>query len=306
MSRSLLLLFFAIVPFIVPAQIPKVVAGKIVHLEQFPSKFVTPRTIDIWLPPDYSDSKKYAVLYMNDGQMLYDTTITWNKQEWGVDETLSMLIKNNQVKETIVVGIHNTNDRWLEYFPAKPYDKLTQAWKDSTVEGLQLRSKKVMSDEYLKFVVKELKPYIDSAYSTLTDMDNTYIMGSSMGGLISMYAVCEYPNVFGGAACLSTHWPGGYDPKDKTATKAFSDYMKAKLPSPLNHRFYFDYGTETLDKNYEPHQKIIDATMKYKGYDKSNWLTLRFFGADHTEDSWRKRLAGPVFFLLRKPIVVNK
>jgi enterochelin esterase-like enzyme len=302
MSRSLLLSVFLILPFLPQAQTPFVTAGRIVHIDQFPSEFIAARNIDIWLPPGYNEKKKYAVLYMHDGQMLFDTTYTWNKQEWSIDETLSMLIRNNQVKETIVVGIYNTDDRWLEYFPEKPFDKLPAVWQDSVIIGMQLHKKRAISDSYLKFIVKELKPFVDSAYSTYTDLNNTFMMGSSMGALISMYAVCEYPNVFGGAACLSTHWPAGYNPDDQLATKAIRDYMKVKLPSPLNHRFYFDYGTEGLDKHYEPHQKIIDAAMKYKGYNKGNWLTLQFFGADHMEDSWKRRVAGPLFFLLKKPV----
>ena len=74
--------------------------------------------------------------------------------------------------------------------------------------GAPVFSGKIQSDNYLKFLVKELKPFIDSSFSTLKDQQNTFIAGSSMGGLISMYAICEYPLVFGGAACLSTHWPG--------------------------------------------------------------------------------------------------
>ncbi|HJP64358.1 MAG TPA: hypothetical protein VJ844_13015, partial [Mucilaginibacter sp.] len=73
------------------AQLPKVACGTIKRLENFPSKFVDPRNVDIWLPEGYSTNKKYAVLYMHDGQALFDSTLMWNKQEWGVDETLCKL-----------------------------------------------------------------------------------------------------------------------------------------------------------------------------------------------------------------------
>jgi hypothetical protein len=76
--------------------------------------------------------------------------------------------------------------------------------------------------------------------------------------------------------------------------------MQSHLPSPVNHRFYFDYGTGTLDSAYESYQQMIDFTMTAKGYDKSNWITLRFSGADHSEKAWRSRLAGPLYFLLRR------
>jgi hypothetical protein len=296
-----ILLFICLLPLnFCVAQLPQVASGKIVRHPYFKSRFVAPRHVDVWLPSDYSSKKKYAVLYMHDGQMLFDTAATWNKQEWGVDETMGMLLKNNQVPPVIVVGIWNTEDRWLEYFPEKPFNKLPQAWRDSMSEGLQVKKKTAMSDEYLQFMVKELKPFIDSAYSTHKDRSNTYTIGSSMGGLISMYAVCEYPEVFGGAACLSTHWPGGYDMDDMLAGKVFNSYMKMKLPSPAHHRFYFDYGSEGGDKTYDRFQKMIDSTMQQKGYAQNNWLTIRYGGEEHNEKSWAKRLAAPFFFLLKK------
>ena len=81
----------------------------------------------------------------------------------------------------------------------------------------------VQSDAYLKFLVTELKPFIDSTFSVATDRSNTFIAGSSMGGLISMYAVCEYPAVFGGAACLSTHWPGIFTAENNPIPEAFEN-----------------------------------------------------------------------------------
>lgn len=291
------------------AQLPDVVCGKVERLEDFPSKYIKPRNVDVWLPPGYTKGKKYAVLYMQDGQMLFDGTRTWNSQEWGVDETMQMLLQNHQIKETIVVGIWNAPDFWLEYFPAKPFATIPAAWQDSIFNGMMLKKTNMLSDQYLKFMVYELKPYIDSAYSTRKDKANTYLAGSDMGALLSLYGVCEYPKVFGGAACLSTHWPGGLinTGKDNQITaSAFNKYLKTKLPSPADHRFYFDHGTIGEDKAYGPYQKMIDKTMKEKLYSSKNWMTLTFSSADHTEDAWRKRFAGPLFFLLRQDILVDK
>ena len=80
--------------------------GKLIRVDSFPSKNITPRPVDVWLPENYSSEKKYAVLYMHDGQMLFDETTTWNKQEWKVDEWASKLIKENRTKDFIVVAIH--------------------------------------------------------------------------------------------------------------------------------------------------------------------------------------------------------
>lgn len=157
-----------------------------------------------------------------------------------------------------------------------------------------------ISDKYLKFLVTELKPLIDSTFSTFTDQSNTYISGSSMGGLISMYAICEYPDVFGGAACLSTHWPGTIPAENNPVPAAFLKYLKDHLPLPVNHRIYFDYGSETLDAFYKPFQLKADEIMKAKGYASKNWITREFPGENHSEKAWNKRFSIPVVFLLGK------
>ena len=81
------------------------IEGNIKRIEKFPSKFVTPRNVDVWFPKEYDNTKEYSVLYMHDGQMLFDADKTWNSQEWGVDEHMSALLKTSKIKETIVVGI---------------------------------------------------------------------------------------------------------------------------------------------------------------------------------------------------------
>jgi enterochelin esterase-like enzyme len=121
-----------------------------------------------------------------------------------------------------------------------------------------------------------------------------------MGGLISLYAISEYPDIFGGAACLSTHWPGLRDMKDNPIPAAFFAYMRAHLPAPKKHKIYFDYGDQTLDALYPPLQKQADEVMKSKGFTAKNWLTRFFPGADHSEKSWAARLDAPLLFLLKR------
>ena len=288
------------------AQLPKVACGTIKRLESFPSKFVDPRNVDIWLPEGYSANKKYAVLYMHDGQALYDSTLMWNKQEWGVDETLCKLQTEQKIKDCIVVAIWNTGvKRFPEYFPQKAFYSMSQEDQQKILaigrdKGTPLLGNGPLADNYLKFLVKELKPYVDTHFSTLRDQKNTLIAGSSMGGLISMYAICEYPGVFGGAACLSTHWPGIFTTEANPIPAAFIRYLKTHLPSPKNHRIYFDYGSATLDAMYKPYQLQADSAMNVAGYAENNWLTQEFPGADHSEISWRKRFDIPVLFLLGK------
>lgn len=299
-------IFFLLLTSIAFGQVPKVSTGTIQRLENFQSNYVDSRNIDVWLPDGYSKTQKYAVLYMHDGNMLYDAITTWNKQSWEVDEVAGKLIQEGKTKPFIVVGIwNNSQKRHPEYFPQKPYESLSPTQKDTITAQLQKagRTKEVfqpISDLYLKFLVTELKPYIDKHFSTLKNRENTVIAGSSMGGLISMYAICEYPEVFGGAACISTHWPGTFSTQNNPIPDAFINYMNDHLPNPKTHTIYFDFGNKTLDALYPDLQKKVDALMQKKSFTNANWSTQFFEGKDHSEKSWAERLHIPLQFLLKK------
>ena len=282
----------------------KASAGKIDKYENFESKFVVPRDVEVWLPENYNPAMKYNVLYMHDGQMLYDPSNTWTKSSWDVDDVLTKLLREGKIADVIVVGISNTGkSRHAEYFPQKPFESLTTEQQDFVSKSLQSTGRttdlfKPVSDNYLKFIVTELKPFIDKKYAVYKDRKHTFIAGSSMGGLISMYAICEYPSVFGGAACLSTHWPGIFSMEGNPVPEAFIKYLKAHLPDPENHKIYFDYGDQTLDAMYPPLQKKVDEVLKEKGFTDKNWETRYFPGKDHSETSWHERLEIPMLFLL--------
>lgn len=273
------------------------------RVENFHSRYVPERNIDIWLPEGYSREKKYKVFYMHDGQMLFDSNQTWNKQAWDIDEVATSFFSENTWHPFIVVGIWNTGAlRHQEYFPQKPFVDLTLIEKDTVLAQLQQvgRTKDVFqpnSDNYLKFIVKELKPYIDNNFSVFKERAHTFISGSSMGGLISLYALCEYPQIFGGAACLSTHWIGSFKLEDNPIPAAFLRYLNNKLPNPRNHKIYFDCGDQTLDALYPEIQKKVDLLLAKKGFDKRNWLTGYFPGENHSEEAWHKRLPIPLGFL---------
>jgi predicted alpha/beta superfamily hydrolase len=268
----------------------------------FKSKYVDPRNVDIWLPPSYetSPNKKYPVLYMHDGQVLFESGHGLSGEEWEVDEMMTKLIKENKIKEAIVVGIWNTPKRFREYQPNKPFENLASENK-SIRESLDAEyNGGPLADDYLKFIVEELKPFVDANFRTLKNKKHTYMMGSSMGGLISIYAETQYPEVFGAVACLSTHFPVSLKQNNPKIPALIINYLKFNLPEVKNNRIYFDYGTETLDSWYEPYQKQMNEAMKSKGYIKGkNWETRKFEGAEHTEIAWRKRLDIPLLFLLK-------
>jgi predicted alpha/beta superfamily hydrolase len=284
--------------------LPKVVAGTIQRIDSFRSKYITVRNIDIWLPEGYDNKKKYPVLYMHDGQMLFDSAITWNKTSWDMDDVVANLQKQNKITAVIIVGIWNGGaTRHADYFPQKPFESLSIQQKKKVYDAARSNgysvfgNYEIQSDNYLKFIVKELKPFIDSAFPTLKEAKNTFIGGSSMGGLISMYAICEYPAVFGAAICMSTHWPGIFSMQDNPIPAAFNSYMEKHLPSPKSHKIYFDFGNKTLDSLYEPLQTQIDQTMRKKGYNKAQWRTLKFENDEHSEIAWSRRVHIPLTFI---------
>jgi enterochelin esterase-like enzyme len=284
--------------------IPTVASGKIERLALFQSRHVPARNVDIWLPDAYPKDQPYSVLYMHDGQMLFDATQTWNHQEWRVDEVAGELIARGKVQPFIVVGIWNAGDRrHSEYFPQKPFALLAAAKQQELLalkrDGNPLFVDKLASDAYLKFVIDELKPYVDSHFAVDGKREHTAILGSSMGGLISLYALTEYPKVFGAMAAMSTHWPGAFSANDTSFPDAMLAYLEKELPQPGRHRLYFDHGTATLDAWYPPSQKRVDALLAELGI-QGYWLSSKeFAGADHSEKSWAARLDQPLEFLFQ-------
>ncbi len=266
------------------------VNGTLQRHESFASKLVTPRQVDVWLPPSYfrSPGIEYPVIYMQDGQNLFTPATSFIGVDWGVEEALLGLVAAERVPEAIIVGIWNTAQRVAEYMPQKPFEQfLPASAKDDWIQTHGVPA----SDSYLSFVVEELKPFIDSSYRTLPTGQHTFVMGSSMGGLVSLYAICEYPEVFQGAGCLSTHWPAG--------DGVMLGYLEQYLPDPQSHKIYFDHGTETLDADYEPYQIRADALMERSGYVRNkSWLTRKFDGEEHSERAWRRRVDIPLAFLL--------
>jgi enterochelin esterase-like enzyme len=280
------------------AQLPVVSTGSLRRLDSFQSKYVQARTVDVWLPEGYPAAGRYAVLYMHDGQMLFDSSITWNRQEWRVDETAGKLQAAGRTMPFIVVAIANGGkQRLAEFFPQKAIAFLPISTRDSLLAEMKGPA---LGDNYLRFLVTELKPYIDSVFVTHRDVSHTFLAGSSMGGLISLYGLCEYPQVFGGAACLSTHWPGSLQQLSGLIPTAIGHYVATHLPKAGSRLLYMDRGDKTLDSFYIPLQRNMDRLLKARHYQAPFFTSRSFPGADHSERSWAGRLEVPMVFLLRR------
>jgi enterochelin esterase-like enzyme len=302
------LMCLMISPKVEGQQIPQPGKGKIHFFEKFKSNFVPERDIAVWVPNDYSTKKKYDVLYMHDGQMLFDSNITWNHQEWGVDETAQDLIDQKKNKPFIVVAIWNGQKRrHQEFTPQEAIEKAADLNLDSLIllskrtSGESVYQGGLQADSYLKFVFFELKPFIDKTFKTHKGREHTYMAGSSMGGLISMYAMCKYPEKLKGIACLSTHWPLVFDTTDKRIFTALQIYFSGKLKDIRKcSRIYMSRGDKTLDSWYPYFQDQMDEVFMHTLKDKKNWISEVFPGDDHSEKSWMKQLPGALEFIMKE------
>lgn len=221
------------------------------------------RRIWIYLPKSYKHStKKYPVLYMHDGQNLFHATPPRN-DEWAVDSVIDGLIRDGE-KEMIVVGIdHGEQDRMNEY---NPYDSEQEKGKGKA---------------YAQFIAETLKPYIDLTYRTLTDVKNTAIAGSSMGGLISMYAILAYPGIFGAA--------GIFSPSFWVAPDIFED-VKDHLTALKNRKIFFVAGDKEGSKMIDNVRKVYDL-LSHDATTNPNIVFVEKEDGKHTEWFWHREFA---------------
>lgn len=273
-------------------------SGRIERLQVAAPQLNDTIDIDVWLPDGFTANAatRYPVIYMHDGQNLFDANTTWNHQAWEMDATTGQLIKDGEIPPVIIVGIHS--DPAHRVAQLMPQQAVKDAGLDDLMKEVKLKGQPVLGDAYAAFVVDTLKPLIDQSYPTLSDRDNTMVMGSSMGGLMSLYLISQYPDTFGGAGCLSTHWYGSLNAGD-----AFGDAMMAyvdnRLPDPATHRLYFDHGTATIDQYYGPWETKALLKAQEKGYVYGKNLDSYIdYGAPHEENAWAGRVARPLRFLL--------
>jgi predicted alpha/beta superfamily hydrolase len=268
------------------------VSGTFQVYDPFQSDHVADRRVDVWLPPGYRESagRRYPVIYAHDGQNLFDEATAFVGVDWGIDEAIIRLMSEDVRYGAIVVGIWNTSARIQEFMPQKPLqlpnnDRIRRRFSERY-------GGEPISDAYLKFIVDELKPVVDRDFQTEPGPDSTLVLGSSMGGLVSLYGICEYPDVFGTAVCMSTSWTVGGKP-----TLAF---LRSGIPAPGKHVIYFDHGNEAQIGAYEKLQHAVDVLFATSGYRRDvDFMSLRFDGADHSEVAWRDRVEVPLRFALR-------
>ena len=258
------------------------VQGTLVYWRDTESQFLDEkRNVEIWLPPGYdvNPDKRYRVIYMHDGENLFDPRIANTGIDWGIDEAMLAGVRDGRFEPAIVVGVWSTADRRDEYSP----------WHGAP--------------QYARFLVDELKPRIDAEFRTLTGPADTFVMGSSMGGLLSYYLVKNHPNVFSACGCVSSHFVfsdasfGSSPAADATPYIVIDIAGGATLPRGV--RFYFDYGTETLDSTYEEDHVPVRDWLLEQGFEEGPDFRFRKFdGAAHNEKAWRARVGNQLDWLL--------
>ncbi|MFC1477820.1 alpha/beta hydrolase-fold protein [candidate division KSB1 bacterium] len=238
------------------------------HRDFAATKLGNTRNITVLLPGSYSSDtrKRYPVLYMHDGQNCFDPSTSFLGIDWQADETVDSLTAQGVIGEILVVAVSNTSGRMREYA--------------DTPEGRH----------YMDFLINDLKPFIDSRYRTLPDRNNTAVMGSSMGGLISFLCIAYHPEIFGKAACLST----------TLSLRNDSLFDLAQQCNPALHpaRIYFDAGDEAKRESYKNSFNRLETILTANGFQKGTDIQFQLFeGHDHSERSWARRLHIPLIFL---------
>jgi len=238
------------------------------------------RRLWIYLPPGYEDSDEhYQVLYMHDGQNLFSDKTSYSG-EWGVDEVLEKLIEKNKINKIIVVAIDNDPLHRLNEYSPYLFE----------YEGMDFNPQ---ADQYAAFIVETLKPYIDEQYRTKPSREHTAVMGSSMGGLISVYIGVKYQDVFSKVGALSSSFG-----VCKDGLIEFIETHPKKYPM----RFWLDMGSKEIgNMDMDEYQIPVKDALIRAGWDKGQEVSFRVFhGAEHNEQSWNRRLDKVLKYLYKK------
>jgi predicted alpha/beta superfamily hydrolase len=243
---------------------------------RFRSRFLpTEHTLIVYRPPGYRDDtvRRYPVLYLQDGQNVFDRATSSTGEEWSVDETAQRLIESGAIEPLIIVGIYHAGQgRIDEYTPTRDPKK--------NMGG--------KGDGYARMLVQEIKPFIDRRYRTLRSASNTGLGGSSLGGLLTLHLGLRFPTVFSRLAVLSPSvwW------NDRAVVK---DVEALTSKPPL--RIWLDSGTGEGDEVARDARMLRDALVRKGWVEGQDLIYVEAEGGAHNEQSWATRVEGVLRFL---------
>lgn len=249
-----------------PRQLEGQVTGTVIYHEDVKGEGLRNRDLVVWLPPGYTNdtAQRYPVIYMHDGQNIFDPATSYAGVDWAIDESVDRLIGAGSIEPMIVVGIYSTKDRNDEYSPGK------------------------MGTAYMDFVVEVVKPLIDNTYRTRPERQHTLVGGASSGGTISFMLAWDHPEVFAGAICMSPAFKVG--PGHDFYEFDFIGHFEATREKPRDVFFYIDNGGVELDAILQHGIEDMLVSLDQWGYKEGrDWVFIHDPAAKHFESAWARR-----------------
>jgi predicted alpha/beta superfamily hydrolase len=264
-----------------PSQ-PSAVTGDL-RLHEFRSAiFRNTRMLRVWLPPRYdaaeNNARQYPVLYLNDGQNLFERATAFTGVEWGVDETADRLIRQEEIPPLVVVGIDNAqNDRMKEYIPYR---------------SLQPRILWPRGRDYPEFLIGEVMPFVSQRYRIARGPENTGLGGSSLGALISLYTAMQHPGVFGRLLLESPslHISQRRVLKDSRSFQQWPERIFLAIGTR-------ESGREDKDRQFVEDVRELERILRRSGLDDKRLRVKIDEGATHSEVEWARRFPEALTFL---------
>ncbi len=268
------------------------------------------RKVRIYYPSDNKIDEKTTFIIMNDGEELFLEGDSWRGRTWRIDKSFDELNRTGINHNVVIVAIHSAKKykgrffddtrRYIELFPKEAIPYLEESRKKKIYSSLS-------KNNYPKFLVEVVVPFLEKKFQVSLNKNNLGVIGSSMGGLSALNSIIEYPEIFGFAGCLSTHWVGIKPSEylllpfrkkidgDKDTTQAIKKYVSANISKIKNHKIYFDHGTVGLDYLYRKPQNDINQIFLENGMTFESKVLK---GHDHDPVDFGKRFLPSLSYLL--------
>lgn len=277
--------------------------GSYVEWTELEAEGLPAQRVTIWLPPEYDGETPLPVLYMWDGQNLFDPARTHYGKAWMVQDVLASMVAAGEAEAHIVVGIWSPPGRH-RYRLYLPQFAAELAEGEVAADIARMAGGPIASRRQLDWVADHLKPRIDAHWKTRSTPPDTTIAGASMGGVMACYALIERPDVFGRAGCVSAHLalvdPALAPDHAAMISALWNTYLDRKLGRAAGRRIWLDHGTETLDAHYAPWQAMVAQGLAQRGWVEGTDFVARVYrGAEHDELSWHARLPEMLAWLWR-------